>query len=42
LTGCLSNTSTGYYGQAPQTYPLIVSGTSGTLVHSVQISLTIE
>jgi hypothetical protein len=42
LTGCLSNSATGYYGQPPQTYVLTVSGTSGTLTHSVQVSLTVE
>ncbi|HEY5381081.1 MAG TPA: Ig-like domain-containing protein, partial [Acidobacteriaceae bacterium] len=42
LTGCLSNATTGYYGQPPATYTLIVSGTSGNLVHTVQVSLTVE
>jgi hypothetical protein len=42
LSGCLSDQSTGYYGQTPETYTLIVTGTSGTLTHSVQVTLTIE
>lgn len=42
LTGCLTDTSTGYYGQPPATYTLIVSGASGTLVHTVQVSLTVQ
>jgi hypothetical protein len=42
LTGCLSNDTMGYYAQPPETYTLTVSGTSGTLVHSVHISFTVE
>ena len=42
LTGCLSNQATGYYGQIPQTYTLNVTGTSGTLTHTVQVTLTVD
>jgi hypothetical protein len=42
LTGCLSNDTTGYYAQPPQTYTLTVSGTSGSLVHSLQVTITVE
>lgn len=42
LTGCLSDDTTGYYAQPPETYTLTVSGTAGTLVHSVQVTFTVE
>ena len=42
LSGCLSNQATGYYGQIPETYTLTVTGTSGTLTHTVQVTLTVE
>jgi hypothetical protein len=42
LSGCLSNQATGYYGQMPETYTLTVTGTSGTLTHTVQVTLTVE
>jgi len=42
LTGCLSNQATGYYGQMPETYTLTVTGTSGTLTHTVVVTLTID
>jgi sugar lactone lactonase YvrE len=42
LSGCLSDQATGYYGQMPETYTLTVTGTSGTLTHTVQVTLTVE
>jgi hypothetical protein len=42
MSGCLSNQATGYYGQMPETYTLTVTGTSGTLTHTVQVTLTVE
>ncbi len=42
LSGCLSNQATGYYGQMPETYTLTVTGTSGTLTHTVQVTLTVD
>ena len=42
LSGCLSNQATGYYGQIPETYTLSVTGTSGTLTHTVQVTLTVD
>ena len=42
LTGCLQDQATGYYGNDPQTYTVTVTGTSGTLTHTVQVTLTVD
>lgn len=42
LTGCVTNDTTGFYGQNPQTYTLTITGTSGSLVHTVQVKFTVE
>jgi sugar lactone lactonase YvrE len=42
LTGCLSNSSSGYYGVTPQTYTLTVTASSGTLSHSTTVTLTVQ
>ena len=42
LTGCLSDSSTGYYGVTPQTYTLTVTATSGTLSRSTTVTLTVQ
>ena len=40
LTGC--GASTGFFGQAQQTYNVTVVATSGTLTHSTIVTLTVE
>jgi sugar lactone lactonase YvrE len=42
LTGCISDPATGYYGQTPKTYNLTVNATSGNLVRSVYLTLTVQ
>jgi hypothetical protein len=40
LSGC--NSANGFFGQAQNTYTITVTATSGTLVHSTNITLTVE
>jgi sugar lactone lactonase YvrE len=40
LTGC--GVKTGFFGNAPQTYTLTVTATSGTLSHSTTLTLTVQ
>ena len=40
LTGCGANN--GFFGQAPQTYNITITATSGTIQHSVNATLTVE
>lgn len=42
LTGCLSDSSSGYYGNNPGTYTLSVTGNSGTLSHTANVTLTVQ
>ncbi len=41
LNGC-GGKPTGYFGQAPETYTLTITGTSGSLSHSTTVTLTVE
>jgi hypothetical protein len=40
LSGCGS--SSGYFGQAPATYTITVTGTAGSLTHSTSVTLTVQ
>jgi hypothetical protein len=41
LSGCTASPS-GYFGQAPKTFTITVTGTAGALTHSTSVTLTIE
>jgi len=41
LNGC-GGVPSGYFGQAPATSAITVTGTSGSLNHSASVSLTVE
>ena len=40
LTGC--GTGNGFFGQAPQTYHITITATSGTIQHSVNVTLNVQ
>ena len=42
LTGCVTDASSGYYGNNPQTSTLTVTGTAGTLTHSTNLALIVQ
>jgi sugar lactone lactonase YvrE len=41
VTGCGANTGNGLFGQAPQTYPVVITVTSGTMQHTINVSLQV-
>ena len=41
LTGCGYN-GNGFFGQAPQTYNITITATSGTIQHSVNVTLNVQ
>ena len=41
LTGCGYN-GNGFFGQAPQTYDITITATSGTIQHSVNVTLNVQ
>ena len=42
LTGCASGSSSGSGQTGPQTYSVVITGTSGTLSHSTTVTLTVQ
>ena len=44
LTGCgiAGVKGNGFFGQAPQTYNITITATSGTIQHSVNVTLNVE
>jgi len=42
VAAAISGCGGGFFDQAPQTYPITVTATSGALQHSVTVSLTVE
>ena len=42
LTGCLSDASSGYYGNNPGTYTLSVTASSGALSHTNTVTLVVQ
>jgi hypothetical protein len=41
LTGCGYN-GNGFFGQAPHTYDITITATSGTIQHSVNVTLNVQ
>jgi sugar lactone lactonase YvrE len=41
VVGCGSNNGNGLFGQAPQTYPVVITVTSGTMQHTINVTLQI-
>jgi sugar lactone lactonase YvrE len=42
LTGCITSPSSGYYGQAQQTYNLTVNATSGNLTRTTTVTFVVQ
>ncbi len=41
VVGCGANTGNGLFGQAPQTYPVVITVTSGTMQHAINVTLQV-
>ncbi len=41
VEGCGANTGNGLFGQAPQTYPVVITVTSGTMQHVIDVTLQV-
>ena len=41
VVGCGANAGNGLFGQAPQTYPVVITVTSGTTQHAINVNLQI-
>jgi hypothetical protein len=41
IVGCGTNTGNGLFGQAPQTYPVVITVTSGTMQHVINVALQV-
>jgi sugar lactone lactonase YvrE len=41
VVGCGANTGNGLFGQAPQTYPVVITVTSGTMQHTINVTLQV-
>jgi hypothetical protein len=43
VVGCGSSTTgNGFFGQSPQTYPVVITATSGTMQHTINVSLLVQ
>jgi hypothetical protein len=42
VVGCGANGGNGFFGQAPQTYPVVITATSGTVQHTINVSLVVQ
>jgi hypothetical protein len=42
VVGCGTNSGNGFFGQSPQTYPVVITATSGTVQHTINVSLVVQ